>query len=245
LALNPNLAGAHNARGVLLLFADIDVAGTEAEFKRDVQLAPNDPNAIAALAQARAALGHPEGAVEPIRQAIAADPLFANWYSVLEDDLLALGRLDEAEAAVRRELTLHASNGALHRLSTIDILRGNAAAALAKAEQVPAGTSRDFALANARQIGSDRAAADASLKTVIDRYAKTDPYLIAGTCALRKDPDKVFEWLDRAWAQHDNNVSILYYDPFLLPYKNDPRFAMFCRKIGLPTPTEVAATPKA
>jgi TolB-like protein/Flp pilus assembly protein TadD len=244
LALNPDLAAAHNARGVLLLFADIDVAGAEAEFKRQVQLTPNDPNATAALAQAGASLGEPGAAVEPVRRAIAADPLAAGWYSLLEDDLMAVGRLDEAEAAVRREMTLHASNGTLRRLSTIDVLRGNAAAALEKAEQVPAGQSHDFALANARQIGPDRAAADAALKTVIDRYGKTDGYFIARVYALRKDPDKVFEWLDRAWANRDNNISILYYDPFLLRYKTDPRFAAFCRKIGLPTPTEVASDSK-
>ena len=245
LVLNPDLAAGHNARGVLLLFTDIDVAATEVEFKRALQLAPNDPNAKASLAQARAALGHPEAAIEPIRQAIAADPLSAGWYSLLIGDLMAVGRLDEAEAATHAELALHATNGALARLSAIETLRGNAPAAVEKAEQVPAGKPRDFALANARQIGSDRGAADAALKTLIDRYADTDAYLISRTYALRKEPDKVFEWLDRAWANRDNNISILYYDPFLLRYKTDPRFAVFCKKIGLPTPAEVAATPKA
>jgi len=242
LALNPDLAAAHNARGVFVLFADIDVKGTEAEFKRAVQLAPNDLNAIASLAQARAALGHPEAAIEPIRKAIAADPLSANWYSLLELDLMAVGRLDEAEAAVRREMTLHTSNGMLSRSSGIEVLRGNAEAAFERAEQIPAGELRDFAFANARQIGTDHDAADAALKTVIDRYAATSAYYISRTYALRKEPDKVFEWLDRAWAQRDNNISILYYDPFLLRYKDDPRFAALCKKIGLPTPAEVAAS---
>ncbi|MGH8162766.1 MAG: tetratricopeptide repeat protein, partial [Rhodanobacteraceae bacterium] len=245
LALNPNLAAAHSARGLLLLFADIDVPGTEAEFKRAVQLAPNDPNANASLAQARAALGQPEAAIEPIRRAIAADPLSAGWYSLLEDDLIAVGRLDEAEAAIRHELTLHASNGALALLSVIDVLRGNAAAALEKAERIPAGQSRDFALADARQISADRAAANAAVKNLIDRYGKTNAYLIARTYALRKDPDKVFEWLDRAWDERDADISILYYDPFLLRHKNDPRFAAFCKKVGLPTPSEVASASKA
>jgi hypothetical protein len=80
---------------------------------------------------------------------------------------------------------------------------------------------------------------------LIDRYADTDAFFIAGVYALRKDPDGVFTWLDRAWANRDNDISILYYDPFLLRYKNDPRFAAFCQKVGLPTPAEVAATPKA
>ena len=244
LSLNPDLAAAHGAHALLLAFADLDWVGAKAEFERAVQLAPNDHDAIASHAQMGAALGHPEAAIEPIRRAIAADPLSANWYSLLEDDLIAVGRLDEAEAAARRELTLHASNSALARLSFIDVLRGNAAAALEKAEQIPAGQSHDFALTDARQIGPDRAAADAAVKNLIDRYGKTNAYLIARTYALRKDPDKVFEWLDRAWANRENSVCTLYYDPFLLGYKTDPRFAAFCKKVGLPTPAEVAAEPK-
>jgi hypothetical protein len=29
---------------------------------------------------------------------------------------------------------------------------------------------------------------------------------------------------------------MLLYDPFILRYKDDPRFAAFCRKVGLPAP---------
>ena len=47
-----------------------------------------------------------------------------------------------------------------------------------------------------------------------------------------------FEWLDRAWSNRDAGISGLLY---ALRYKDDPRFAAFCRKVGLPTPAEVAA----
>ena len=245
LSLNPDLAAAHGTRGLLLLFADIDIAGTEAEFKRAAELAPNDLDLRASLAEVHASLGHPESAIEPIRQALAADPRSSSWYGLLANDLMAVGRLDEAELAVRQQIALQPTEGGPKaRLSTIEVLRRNAGAALEKAQQVPPGKSRDFALANAWQIGSDQAAADAALETLIDHYAKTDAYLIARTYALRKDPDKMFEWLDRAWTDRDNNISILYYDPFLLRYKSDPRFAALCGKIGLPTPAEVAAAPK-
>ncbi len=207
-------------------------------------MAPNDPIVMASLAEVHASLGNPEGAIEPLRQAFAADPRNAGWYGLLVSDLMALGRLDEAEQVVHQQLVIQSSEGAEARLSAIDTLRGNAAAAIQKAEQVPAGKSHDFALTNARQIGPDWAAADAALKALMDRYADTDPYLISRTYALRKEPDKVFEWLDRAWANRDNNITILYYDPYLLRYKDDPRFAALCKKMGLPTPVEVAAAPR-
>ena len=115
-------------------------------------------------------------------------------------------------------------------------------AALEKAEQLRPGKARDLALARARQIGNDPAEASAALQTLIDRYADTDAYYIAGVYALRRDPDGMFAWLDRAWVNRENSISTLYYDPFLLRYKDDPRFAAFCRKVGLPTPAEVAGS---
>ena len=33
-------------------------------------------------------------------------------------------------------------------------------------------------------------------------------------------------------------VAYLLYDPFIRRYKNDPRFAAFCKKAGLPTAAE-------
>jgi TolB-like protein len=245
LTLNPNLAVAHGARALLLAFADLDFAGAKVEFERAVQLAPTDLDLKASLGQMRAAFGHPEGAIELIKQALAGDPRNAGWYGLLAIDLTAVGRLDEAEQAYRDQMALEPTEaGPKARLSAIEVLRGNAAAAVEKAEQVPPGQARDFALTNALQISNDQTGADAALKSVIDHYAKTEAYFIARVYALRKDPNKVFEWLDRAWGNRDNKACIVYYDPFLLPYKSDPRFAAFCRKIGLPTPAEVAAQPK-
>lgn len=245
LMLNPDLATGHGARALLLLVADLDFVGAKAEFERAVQLAPSDLDLRASLGQMRAAFGHPEGAIELIKQSLATDPRNAGWYGLLAGDLMAVGRLDEAEQTARDQIALEpAENGPKARLSTIEVLRGNAAAALEKAEQVAPGQSRDFVLANARQIGNDRAAAEAALKALIKQYADTDAYLIARAYALRKDPDKTFEWLDRAWANRDNNISILYYDAILLRYKQDPRFVAFCRKVGLPTPGEVASDAK-
>jgi hypothetical protein len=34
-------------------------------------------------------------------------------------------------------------------------------------------------------------------------------------------------------------IQYLLSDPFIPRYKDDPRFAAFCKKVGLPTPAEV------
>jgi len=56
---------------------------------------------------------------------------------------------------------------------------------------------------------------------------------IASVYALRKEPDKMFEWLEHAWTTHDAGVTTLLSDPFLLAYKDDPRFIAFAQKIGM------------
>ena len=56
---------------------------------------------------------------------------------------------------------------------------------------------------------------------------------IAQIYALRKEPEKMYEWLEQAWKTHDAGVTLLLSDPFLRAYRNDPRFIAFAQKIGV------------
>jgi TolB-like protein/Flp pilus assembly protein TadD len=243
LALAPNLASAHDARGYVLFFADFDWHGAEAEFRRALELAPSHGDATAHLGYTLATLGQVERAIELTRQALATDPLEARSYYALAGFFSGLNRLDDAERSIRRALELRP--GAQQYYSTltmIQIQRGDAEAALAAAQLEPPGLYRDAALAKALQIGSDRAAADAALENLIDKDASSDPWEIAQVYAIRKDADKTFEWLDQAVGYRDPGITRFLWDPFLARYKNDPRFAAFCQKVGLPVPGESTGT---
>jgi hypothetical protein len=78
---------------------------------------------------------------------------------------------------------------------------------------------------------------------VIAKQADAAAYQIAEVYGLRRDPDNMFKWLDRAWDTRDSGIGRLLTDPFILRYKDDPRFAAFCRKVGLPTTTDAKAMP--
>jgi hypothetical protein len=95
----------------------------------------------------------------------------------------------------------------------------------------------------ARQIAPDRVAADVALKHLVDTRASEASYQIAEVYALRGHPDQMFAWLDHAWANRDAGVANLLFDPFILRYQHDPRFAAFCRKVNLPTTTTAKAMP--
>ena len=243
LSLSPELAKAHLVRADLLSDADFDWRGAEAEVRRETELAPNDGEAKFYLGGQLATLGEVEQAVELTREGFATEPLAANWYYWLANYLTGLNRLDEGEQAIRKAIALQPAEVNLHeQLAVIEIKRGDAQAALAAAQQEAPGLLQDIAVALARQIGGDRAAADAALRMLIHKDAGVASYQIAEVYALRDDAKETFAWLDRAWSNRDPGIQQLLYDPFIMRFKDDPRFAAFCRKVGLPVPAATSAS---
>lgn len=242
LKLDPDLAAAHYMHAFLLKFLDMDWEGAEAEYRRALQLAPNDPAARFGLGNLLATLGQNQRAVELTRQALAGDPRNATWYFWLAMYQMALGRLDDAHSALDTALALQPAASHYHaQLANVAILRGEPGAALAAAQQEPPGMWHDLAVSLALEIGSDHRAADAALAEFIRRYAGGAAYQIAQVLALRREPDKMFQWLDRAWSARDGGITFLLADPLILRFRDDPRFAAFCKKVGLPTTTDAVA----
>ena len=244
LRLNPDLAAAHDARAQLMASVDFDWTGALAEAQRTAQLDPGSVGAKFALAAIQARLGRVKIAVGLEQQALANAPL--NWvgYFGYGRKLVGLGRLAEAETALRESIKLAPGASRPYAyLAIIEILRGNPAAALAEAEKEPAGVWHEVGVALALQVGADRAAADAALKAMIANYAALDSYQIAEIYALRRDPDNMFSWLERARINRDAGIELILFDPLILRYQHDPRFAAFCEKVGLPTTTDAKAMP--
>ncbi len=243
-AIDPRLAEAHLARGRLLIWKEFNWTAGAAEYRRALQLAPDSNLARTALADVQATLGQPRQAEALARQALATDVLNAQIWHSLATFQMALGEYDQAEQSLRKAAELQPGmNGNQEQLAIIAILRGQPEQALQAANLEHAGDWRDAAVARALQLGSDHAAADAALANMIEHQAGKAAYQIAQVQALRNDPDAVFLWLDRAWQTRDAGISMLLYDPLLSRFRDDPRFAAFCRKVGLPVPT-TAPTPQ-
>jgi hypothetical protein len=52
--------------------------------------------------------------------------------------------------------------------------------------------------------------------------------------AWRGETGKVFEWLDRSYAQHDSGLLWFKIDPFLSSIRADPRYGAMLKKLNLP-----------
>ena len=91
-------------------------------------------------------------------------------------------------------------------------------------------------IALAQAARGNGAEADAALEVLVESHGEGFPFRIAGVYAYRKEPDKVFEWLERAYILHDPRLISLLADPLLRPYQADPRFGELCWKMRLPVP---------
>ncbi len=94
------------------------------------------------------------------------------------------------------------------------------------------GGFRDWAMTMALQAGNDKSAADTALQGFIDKHADS-AFQVATSYAQRREPDKMFQWLEIAYANRDGGLPRLFVIPFLMDYREDPRFAAFCRKLGI------------
>jgi len=244
LSLAPDLAAAHEALGWVLLTPDLDFAAAEVEFRKAEKLAPADAGPKFALSFLFAAQGRLAEAENIMRQTLPLDPLGVTRYLNLARILIADGRYDEAEAFLRKAIELQPAAARLHAyLTTLDLIRGNAAAALQNAQLEPKGFWQDYALALAQQAQSDHATADAALQTLIDKYAVGGPFQIATVHGLRKEPDKMVEWLERAYTEHDPGLTQLLGTRFIMNYRDDPRFAALCQKLKVQVPPTAVTKP--
>jgi TolB-like protein len=240
LKLDDTLAEAHSAQGWVLQTLDRDLRSAALSLQRAVRLAPQSSFAVHRLATLQATRGRLDEAVVIERQAITLNPLSSPAHYNLGLDLAALKRYPEAEASFRKAIELQPLGAQNHAfLAIVQLLQGQAAAALASAQEESDPFWRTWALALVQGANGDHAASDAALKQLIAEDADDGGMQIAIVYAYRQQPDKMFEWLDRALAAGDGGVTELYHSPFVDRYQDDPRFAALCRKIGLPTPDEL------
>jgi TolB-like protein/Flp pilus assembly protein TadD len=243
LELDPNLPEAYIAQSRVLEDLDLNLVAAEQKYRRAVELAPQNAVGVSNLAVLLSELGRFDEAVELMQRAIAIDPLRANSHISLASDLVALGRYDEAEAALRKAIELQPQAAiSYNRLAMIQILRGKPGVAVELAKQETDSFWRTYALALAHFANGARLEADVALKKLIDENADDGGSQIASVYALRKEPEKMFEWLEHAWRTRDPGVTEMLKEPFLRAYKDDPRFIAFAQKIGV-TPKTAARNP--
>jgi tetratricopeptide (TPR) repeat protein len=235
LALNPNLGEAYDQMARIKRYVDLDWAGADAADQRAMALDPGNPENVGSAAFSAAQFGRFDEALELFRRAVELDPLNATSWSGLGEMKYFEGQLAGAEADVKKALELSPDvwSGPM-LLSRIYVMQGRPQDALPEIERATHGSPRTYLYAlTYAALGRERES-DAALKELVAKYSARDAYLVASVYAFRNQRDEAFEWLDRAYTQHEGDVAYANLDPLLKNLHADSRYAAFLKKIHLP-----------
>ena len=116
----------------------------------------------------------------------------------------------------------------------MDLLEGQPAKALVRFGQISTGWARLTGIALAEHDLGHATESQAGLEELIRGDAGDSPYQIAQVYARRRELDRAFEWLERAYALPDIGLIYVKSDPLLRNLRGDPRYRALLNKMKLP-----------
>jgi TolB-like protein/Flp pilus assembly protein TadD len=239
IALAPHEAQGYAARGFLRSTWAWDWTGAQADLAKALELDPNDASVLRRHSFLSLQEGRRSEAITTGRKLVELDPLSAPAWDSLALVLMVSGDYTAAREALRQALAIDPARVfTLHRAAIIELLDRRPREALAAAQKLRADddgsqafrlqdiTLAEYSLGHAKQ-------SQQALDEMIAHNAKGAPYTIAVAYAWRGEPDKAFDWLERAYQQRDGGLAGLKIDPVIASLHGDPRYEAMLKKINL------------
>ena len=235
LTLDPKLADAHLVMGRILGELEWNWTAADVELRRALELDPNNVLALWVASGYDLIGDRLDDAWRLIQRAAALDAVGDGVYSGVGDVQIRRGHLAEAEAAYRKATELNPTGGLLHAwLGFVLLARGQPDAALRAIEQETDDGWRQYGLALAFDALGRRREADQALAVLEATHAADKAWSIGSVYSCRKQLDRAFDWLDRAYRQHEGQLPLIKSDPCVGNLTGDPRYTALLRKLNVP-----------
>jgi TolB-like protein/Tfp pilus assembly protein PilF len=235
LQLDEKLAEAHTALA-RVLFRELDMAGSIAEFQRAIALNPNYATAYQQYGNGPlVALGRFDEAIAEGKRATELDPLSPVINADLGEDLIYARRYDEAIAQLRKTVGIDSTfYDAYLNLGTALLLKGDVPAAIAEytnAQQLSDDLAPRVLLAAAKAQSGDKEAAVRMLAELeeLSRYRYVNAYLRAELNLSLNNREEAIRWLEQSVANHE--VTRIQVHPIFDSLRGDPRFEALVQKV--------------
>ena len=240
--LDPSLVEAHTSLANTLLVFDWDFAGAEREFQRAIEINPAYPYAHIWFSELLYATGRYDESVQENRKAVALEPFTPVLRYNLAISLMFAKRYAESEKEFRKILDMDPTFYLAHfGLGYVLGLQQNLGEAVAEMQKVVNSMPESsyfrgflgYALAKAGRTEESREI----LSTLIEE-TKTKYVSWLGISDIYKglgEKDHALAALELAYQQGDTRmVGIRARADVDSYWKNDPRFAVLLKKVGLP-----------
>jgi Tfp pilus assembly protein PilF len=240
IALDPALAEPHAELAVLKEDDEWDWAGADSEYRKAIELNPNDPTPHHWHAVLLENLGRfPEALVE-IEKALALDPASPQVNANRTGILSELRRDDEATAELNKLIAANSEFPVYYSMrERVDWHKGNLDG-FAADRVMTLRTSGRLEEAEAFADGYRKAKMKGACISVIEllknksQKGYVSPYDISTYYALMGDRDQTFEWLEKAYAERSGRMEYIKTEVPFEPLQSDPRYLSLVRRMGLP-----------
>jgi TolB-like protein/DNA-binding winged helix-turn-helix (wHTH) protein/Tfp pilus assembly protein PilF len=239
LELDDTLGEPHAALAQIKFVHDWDWAGAEAQFKRAIELNPNDANALHMYSHYLLSMGRMQESLEVSRRALEHDPvsptmqlhlgfhyLTARQYELAIPQYLKVLQADPSLADAHNQLAVaYRQKGMLDQSVTeylqVETLLGMTPEQISELKSAYARSGmREFWLTVLEIIESSD-------------QIKISPYQIASYYAILNKKDESFDWLERAYTAHDAGLVAIKTDSDFDNLHSDGRFADLLRRMKL------------
>jgi TolB-like protein/Tfp pilus assembly protein PilF len=218
-----------------------DWAGAEHDYKRSIELKPQNPIAHFYYAVCLAGLGRCDEAVTEIKRAQELDPLSLPVNASVVYVLYLCRQYDEAIRAGQKTLELDPGFALTHqRLGLPYVQKKMYSEAITEFQQAVTNSNRApqplISLAHAYAVSGNKVEALkvlAELKALsLGRYVS--PYGIAMVYLGLSDNEQALNWLERAYDEQNTELTFLKVEPRLDPLRDDLRFQKLLKQVGFP-----------
>jgi len=240
LSLDNTLADAHSMLGNIELFYDWNWSAAEDEFKRTMELNPNNVWAHEWHSRELVTRGRTDEAIAEAKLSIALDP------SPLGGDypiwVFVLARRYDLALERTQELLELAPNYVWAHFELAQIYEQKGRAEEAAQEHLKADELFGMDLKRVAQLTEAIAKSGARgyWRRTLENYkesAKSDyvpSVLVAGACVRVGDKESAFQWLEEGFEERDDLMINLKVEPVFDSIRSDPRYENLVRRVGIP-----------
>lgn len=238
LEIDETLAEAHTALADYYFSYEWNWLGSEREYKRAIELNPNDASAHCGYGSYFQAMERLEEAVAARKRCRELDPLSPTATANVGYPYYFARQYDEAIGHYRKALDLDPNySWAFLWIGQADLGRGRfneAIDSINRAIALSDGNVRMKAtLGYAYAVAGKRAEARQILGELQEYSKYVSPYFIAVIYSGLGEKDSAFEYLEKAYHERHPYLTLLKVEPVFDSLRTDPRYADLLRKVGL------------
>jgi len=247
--LDPSLAEAHAALGMVKSHYDFDFPGAQKEFLKAIELNPSSSYAHFFYANCYLMpVGRTRDAIAENRKALELDPLSLPINNFLGVTYAYAGDYEKSYEQFQHTIKMDPTFPLAHLyLSGVLQYQGRYKESFQEFQrsQLLSGVDPDEAAREAAgrleafKQGGEKGFWQHVLAEMLQAHQRGQPQpqasIIAAAYAMAGDKENAFQWLNRAYEKRDGEgITLLKFDPYFKNLHGDPRFTALLQRMGIP-----------